>query len=255
MTWTGNEERERMSNTRSQMLCLWCGPMAMLVFLIGFWPVAGLMPPPSPNDSALEVQKLYQDNPDMLKTGFVLIMCGGALTGPFVAAVSTQMRRIEGVHSPLSSTQLGMGMLGVLLFIIPMFLMQAAAFRPERDPELTQLIHDAAWLPFIGAFMTAVIQNIAIALVAFKDEHEKVFPRWLGYYNIWVALLFLPAALIYFFKTGPFAWNGVFCFWLPLTVFSSWFMVMFVVLRKAILAQGTEAPAAPAAADPVIASV
>jgi hypothetical protein len=64
-----------------------------------------------------------------------------------------------------------------------------------------------------------------------------VFPRWLGYFNIWCALTFLPAALIYFFKNGAFAWNGVFCFWLPLTVFTTWFAVMFVMTRRAIIRQ------------------
>lgn len=228
-----------MSNARSQMVCLWFGPAAILLFLIGFV-VAGFMPPPSPNDSLEEVRKLYGDNPDMTRLGLLLIMVAGGLTAPFVAAISTQMRRVEGVHHPLSSTQLGTGMLGCLLFIFPVMLMQAAAFRPDRDPELIQLIHDAAWLPFIGVFILAVIQNCAIALAVFQDHAEKVFPRWLGYFNVWVALLFVPAALIYFFKTGPFAWNGLFCFWLPLNVFAVWFVVMFVVLRKAILAQAAD---------------
>jgi len=230
-------------NTRSQLLCLWCGPLAMVVFMIGFWPLAGWLPPPSPDDSAATIQAMYADRSDLIRAGLVFVMIGGALTGPFCAAIAAQMRRIEGQYSPLSYTELGMGMLGVLLFTIPVFLMQTAAFRPDRDPELIQLINDAAWLPFIGAFTTAVIQNFAIAIVAFKDTEEKVFPRWLGYYNVWVALLFLPAALIYFFKTGPFAWDGVFCFWLPLTVFSSWFVVMFIVVRKAVLRQAAESVA------------
>jgi hypothetical protein len=232
---------------QTQLLCLWCGPAAIVVFLAGFWLLAGLLPPISPDDTAREIQAIYQDNTDLKRAGFVLIMIGGALTGPFAAAICTQMRRVEGEDSPLAYTELGMGMIGVLLFVIPSFLMQAAAFRPDRDPELIQLINDAAWLPFIGAFAAAVIQNIAIAVVAFRDEEAKVFPRWLGYFNIWVALLFLPAGLIYFFKTGPFAWDGIFCFWLPLTVFSAWFAAMFVVLRQAILRQDAEATAAAAA--------
>lgn len=41
---------------------------------------------------------------------------------------------------------------------------------------------------------------------------QIVFRRWVGYLNIWAALLLAPAVLIYFFKTGPFAWNGILVF-------------------------------------------
>jgi len=161
--------------------------------------------------------------------------------------------RVEGEYTPLSYIQLGTGMLGVLLFIFPVMVMQTAAFRPDRDPDFLLLLNDLAWIPFVGVFMLAVVQNIAIGVCAFQDPTGKVFPRWLGYFNIWVALLFLPAALLYFFKTGPFAWDGVFVFWVPLSIFGAWFFVMFFVTRKAILDQaagesGAKVTAKPAAA-------
>jgi hypothetical protein len=239
-----------MSNRKTQMLCAWCGPAAIVLFLLAFWPLAGLLlPVPSPSWSAAHIQHLYLTHTDSKRVGFMLFMVAGVLTGVWAAAIATQMKRIEGEHSPLTWTQLGMGMIGVLLFLFPGFFMQAAAFRPYRDPQLTLLINDVAWLPFIGAFGPAVIQCIAIGIACFKDTAERVFPRWLGYFNIWCALTFLPAALIYFFKNGAFAWNGVFCFWLPLTVFSTWFIVMFVMLRRAIIRQDEEtAPVARAAA-------
>jgi hypothetical protein len=245
-----------MSNRKTQMLCLWCGPAAIVLFLIAFWPLAGLMPPPSPHETAAQIQSLYLHHTDLKRLGFMLMMVAGTLTGPFVAVVATQMKRIEGEHSPLTWTQLGLGMLGVLLFLFPTMFMQAAAFRPYRDPQLTLLINDVAWLPFIGAFAPAVFQGFAIAIACFRDTEERVYPRWLGYFNIWCALSFIPAALIYFFKSGAFAWNGAFCFWLPLTVFSVWFFVMFWATRRAIVRQdegvlavpGTVAPEVPVAA-------
>ena len=35
-------------NTRMQMWCLWCGPAAMILFFLGFWGIAGLVPPRIP---------------------------------------------------------------------------------------------------------------------------------------------------------------------------------------------------------------
>ena len=152
-------------NTRMQMLCLWCGPAAMVLFFIGFWGIAGLVPPPSPDDSALEIRNLYTDNTDAIRIGLVITMVAGALTGPFAAAICAQMKRIEGDYSPLSYTELGMGMLGVLLFIFPTLVMQVCAFRPDTiDPNLLLSLNDLAWIPFVGIFAPAVVQNIAIGL-------------------------------------------------------------------------------------------
>ena len=228
-------------NTKMQLLCLWCGPVAIGLFLLGFWIIAGLVPPPSPDDSAQEIKNFYIDDKDQIRVGLVITMVAGALTGPFVAAICAQMKRVEGQFSPLAYTELGLGMIGILLFIFPTFVMQVAAFRPEdTDADQLLILNDLAWLPFVGIFAPAVFQNIAIGICAFKDSEEKVFPRWMGYFNIWIALLFVPAALLYFFTTGPFAWDGIFVFWVPLTAFTLWFFVVFWVVRKSILRQAAE---------------
>jgi hypothetical protein len=243
-----------VKNAQSQLLCLWTGLIGILLFFVGYWFLAGLVPPPSPHDTALQIQHFWAHHTDLRRLGLVVTMFAGALTGPFVAVITTQMRRIEGEHSPLAWTQLGMGMIGVLLFIFPVMVMQAIAFRPTRDPNLMLLLNDAAWLPFVGVWMCAFVQNFALGFAILKDTAEKVFPRWLAYFNFWVALLFIPGSMIYFFKTGPFAWNGLFCFWLPLSVFGLWFFVMFPFLRKAILSQAAEAETKPAGQIAVLAA-
>jgi hypothetical protein len=84
------------------------------------------------------------------------------------------------------------------------------------------------WPPIVGPL-------VAIALATFADRRPRpVFPRWVGYYNLWMAFLLLPASLIIFFKKGPFAWNGLLGFWLPAAAFGSWYLVMTVVVLRAI---------------------
>jgi len=46
--------------------------------------------------------------------------------------------------------------------------------------------------------------------------------------------MFTPASFIVFFKDGPFAWNGVFVWWVPVTAFLVWFLPNFTMLLKAV---------------------
>jgi hypothetical protein len=234
-------------STRNQMICAWCAPAATVTWLLGFWVLAGFIPPPSPHDSAHQIVALYRSNTIGIRVGLLVTMMGAAMMGPFVAVVSEQMQRIEGRRWPLAKAQLGLGSIVILLFIIPCMLMEAAAFRPGRDPNIVLALNDAGWLPFVGAFMPTFFQLLVIAMAIFDDKEEKVFPRWLGYLNVWVAIGFLPTALIYFFKSGPFAWNGLLAFWLALTIFCGWFLTMFVYVVRAIRNQAA-AERAPAMA-------
>jgi hypothetical protein len=221
-------------NIRSQKLCLWGGPAAMILFIIGFVLVGGLVPPPAPSDNATKIARFYADNRTGIRAGLALTMVAGALTAPFVAVITLQMRRIEGEFSPFALTQFGTGMLGVLLFSLPVMIMQAAVFRPDRDPQIILAIHDIGWIMLIGTYCCVFVQCLAVGACIFSDAAERIYPRWLGYFNIWVALLFLPGSLLYFFKTGPFAWNGLFVWWIPLSVFFGWFVVMFVMTMKSL---------------------
>jgi hypothetical protein len=125
---------------------------------------------------------------------------------------------------------------GALLFIV-------AAFRPERAAEITYTLNDAAWIVTVIPFSPALMQNLIIATAILIDRRpDPVFPRWLAYFNIWVAIGFLPGGLLPFFKSGPLAWNGLFVFWLAGSVFVAWFAVMTFMLLRAIR---REAPALP----------
>lgn len=230
------------ANIQSQLFCAWGGPLSTLCWLLGFLVFAGFIPPLDPAASAEEIQKHYQAHPDMIRVGMWVTMLGGALMGPFWGAVYIQMKRIEGYYSPLANVQLGLGMIVILLFVLPCFALATAAFRPERDAELIMLMNDAGWLPFVAGFHCTFVQLFVIGYCILQDKEQKVFPRWLAYVNFWVALLFLPAGCALFFKTGPFAWNGILAFWLAVVDFCGWYLLLFWYVRKAILKQAAAGP-------------
>lgn len=225
-------------NTRNQLLCAWCGVAFAILFNIGFWPLTHFVPPPSPTASALDVAAMYQAHTNQIRLGLLVMMAASGFILPFAAVISAQMKRMEDTPSVLSYLQLASGAVGVVFFIVPCLLWSVAAFRPERDAELIQLMNDAGWLILLMTFTTFMVQNFAIGLAILGDKSaQPVFPRWAAYLNFWVAVLFLPGGLLTFFKTGPFAWNGLFAFWVPFVVFLTWYLLMFMMLRKGIIAQ------------------
>jgi hypothetical protein len=216
----------------------------VVLFTLGWWVIASYVPPMLPTLTAEEVSSFYQSNTGAIRFGLMLTMISAALTAPWVAVIAVQMKRIEGDFPVLTYAQLVAGAVGIIILLVPPMIWTAAAFRPDRDPELIRLLNDLAWLMFIMTFSPAFIQNLVIGLAIFSDKNETlVFPRWLGYFNIWVAILFIPGGLITFFKTGPFAWNGLLAFWVPLWIFFAWFFVMFAALLKTIKQQRLVSPA------------
>ncbi len=229
-------------NTKNQLWCVWSGIAFAIFFTLGFWPITHFMPPPSPTMSALEVASMYGANTNQIRFGLLVMMGSSGLILPFTAAIAAQMKRMEETPSILTYLQLASGALGVVFFIVPCVLWSVAAFRPERAPELIQLMNDAGWMLFLMPFTTFIVQNFAIGIAILGDKSvQPVFPRWMGFFNFWVAVLFVPGGLLTFFKTGPFAWNGLLAFWVPFVVFFTWYLLMFVFLRKGVLAQAAPA--------------
>ena len=82
---------------------------------------------------------------------------------------------------------------------------------------------------------------IAFAFAILSDTGSPpVFPRWLAYVNIWAPITFTPGAILQFFKDGPLAWNGIFVFWIPASVFVIQFIVNVIWLLKAISSEARQ---------------
>jgi hypothetical protein len=116
-----------------------------------------------------------------------------------------------------------------------------AAYRPDRGADFIYLMNDLAWLQLIGGVSMFLALPLSLGVAAFVDNRERpVFPRWAGYFNIWVCVLIIPDQLLFFFHTGPFAWNGVFGLWIPVVSFFGWFAVTVHLLRRDINNSATQ---------------
>ena len=228
-------------NTRWQIVCAWCGPAALVVFFIGF-ATAGFFPPMWPDLPVEQVVRAYSEHATAIRLGtFVMVFSSGVVT-PFAAALSVHLRRIEGPEAPvLSMTQFAAGTTGIMMFLTQAMFWSIAAYRPGRNPEITQALNDIAWFFTVMPFCLIFVQALAVAGAVFSDRRPRpVFPRWVGYLNLWCALLYVPGGTCTFFKIGPLAWNGLFAFWVPACVYLTWFTVMAAQVTRAAKAYREE---------------
>lgn len=207
----------------------------IVVAFIG-WFLSGVLPLPlGAHNMPEEVVAFYRDHSMAVRAGLVIAGLGLGGIFPLVAVIAVQMMRMEGRYPILTFLQLVTGAATGVMLLIPMLLMTLAGFRPDRTPELTVTLNDAAWLLFITPIMPFIIQNVAIG-VAVLNDRNGIFPRWCGYLNLLVGFSFLPDVLPFFFFSGPFAWDGIFVFWLALSTYTIWAITMGILSRRAILA-------------------
>jgi hypothetical protein len=216
----------------------------VLLWLGAFVFIAGFIPPSAPSDSATEVVLRYTRDHNAIKLGMVISMLGSALLVPWAVAISGQLRRIDGAKA-LADVQMVSCALLSLEFITPIGVWMAAAFRyDDRAPDVTQALHDLGWILFVTVIWSMWIQLLAIGAAILIDRSpEPVLPRWLGYLQIWVAILVLPAGIVLFFKNGPFAWNGLVGIYLPLVAYVIWIIATTVVVDRALVRQIAQANA------------
>jgi hypothetical protein len=232
---------EALNSATSQRICVWCGVVMAVLFGIGFCLIARFLPPTSPTANAQQIADDIAEHRTSLRVGLALTAISAAFLGPFFAVITVQLKRVEGRHSPLAYTQLAMGAILVFEFIVPIFVMQSLIYREDRSLENTLLFSDMFWLMFVGVVTTGIVQFVATAIAILRDPREQpIYPRWVAYVNLWLALLWCSGNFVVFFKSGPFAWNGVASWWLVVVGFFVWLASMVVTTLAAITRQQAE---------------
>jgi hypothetical protein len=132
----------------------------------------------------------------------------------------------------------GGGMTSLLLVFPPIF-WGAAAFNLDRAPEITAALHDVGVLLLVTTDQCFILcwAALVVACLAPQTMPRSPFPRWFGYFNIWFVFMAEAGALAWLTKIGPFAWEGLFPFWLPFILFGLWIPIMATLLLRALNAQ------------------
>ena len=234
-------------STRTQIACAWSGLGLIVVVLAGFLLLAGFLPPPiHANDSAQHVADFYRDHADRVRAGVVIGFMGWVPWASLTAVIAVQLARMQPRRPVLACVQAVTGTGGYVFLLLSMIILLVASFRPGRSPEITQALHDLGWVTLFITVPAFSTQALVIGLATLRsDPPVQVYPRWFGYFNVWVAILFVPALAIPFFKTGPLAWQGILVYWLAFLVFFIWIIVMFFVIRRTALDEAAAAELEP----------
>jgi hypothetical protein len=226
---------------RTNVVGAWCGIAYVVLLLVGWWVVGGFFPLHRPSAGADEIARFYHHGVIGIRLGMVIVMWGAAAFLPFTSTIADFVARFEGRTGPLTRTMTMAGYANAMLTFYPPLWWIAATWRAdERSADTTRLVNDIAWLQFIGGLALVMPMFVVLAVVSLADKSENpVFPRWFGYQSIMTFVLFLPDQMLFFFKTGPFAWNGVLGFWIPLTIFCGWFITIFALMRRALAAEAS----------------
>lgn len=227
-------------NARAQRVLIWTGLVLALVYCYGYAYLMNFFPPPSPTLPAEAVAQLYAEHNMQFRVGIALMLVSGGFFLLWTLVISVQMAREENGVPICAILQALAGTLSTLIFFLPVIFWTAACFTPERDPAITALAHELGFLSFITPVCVISIQLIPIAVVALspkKDDSLTAFPRWFGYFTLWEAIAAECGVAAVLVKQGPFAWDGLFPFYLPIIVFTAWMLTLIWTMLRAISRQ------------------
>jgi len=229
------------SQQKLRLFGAWCILLYMGAMGIGWVLLAGFVPPPSPAMTAAETAGFLEANRVGIRAGMLVMFVSAALYIPFTATATYLISRVEGHFGVLSIWMLLGGFATAMLTLYPPMWWLLAVFRAEVSAEMVRFAHDAGWLQFMGVQSLLYFVFLAIGVTALLDKSAvPLFPRWVGYLCLLNMFATCPTMFVFIFQSGPFAWNGLIAFWLPMVLFGPVSFAIFWAVRGAVLREGGE---------------
>jgi hypothetical protein len=230
------DENVREMRLSAQLVSLWLAAVFGVILLAAFLLFPGFFPPMPPDMTAQQVAAFYVRHQAMIRLSMVTVNFCGIMLMPFFMVIVYQMKRMATPTQVLAYAYLSAVVGGATLIALADLFWLVAAFRPDRDPQLTQLLNDLAWIVFTVPVGMIIAQLLTLAFAIWLDAGPRpVFPRWVAAVNVVVAVAVAPSAFAAVFHSGPLAWNGAVSFWLRVCAYALYVAVMFAVVYAAVL--------------------
>ena len=229
-----------MRRTDGELILFWTLPVLAVIWVSAFFLFPGFIHPMSPSMTAAQVADFYRDPAHLSRIRYSMILFNWFGVGliPMLMLLVMQVRRMAHRTPILSYCLLGCTAGGPTVFLIADLFWLLAAFQPGRDPQLTLMFNDLAWMTFTAVVPFLIGQSLVIALAIYLDRPDQpVFRRWVAHFNVVVAAALVPAAFTGLALSGPMAWNGLLPFWVKNIAIGAWIVVMSVALGQNIYRQ------------------
>ncbi|MDP3675249.1 MAG: hypothetical protein Q8R44_09145 [Novosphingobium sp.] len=212
----------------------WSGVVLVLSLAISF-ALMGFFPPPSPALPPEAIKAVFVERATEIRIGTAIECLGFTFYVTWACAIVVVMRQMERGVPVATMASLALAGGGLVLFLIMPFTWATLAYRaPLLDAWFIQFMNDFAWFTFILSWPPFAVFMVLIGITILRDRNSPpLMPRWVAYYNFWSAIAISPAALIEFFKTGPFTYTGAIDFWFIFAVFFGWMVVMTLFTVRA----------------------
>ncbi|UCV23682.1 hypothetical protein [Ferribacterium limneticum] len=214
-------------------VCLWTGLALVAMTAVGFGCFMGYVPPPAAAMSADDLLLYVREHKTSILIGAALCTFFWSFWVTWAAPLIIYIRRME--RAPLltfaSIANVGGGAAVITTIAVSWTVM---AYRVE-DAAIVQAFNDLGFFLFLYTWPPFAIWMFIIAIAILRDINpEQTFPRWVAFYNLWAGVLMAPASFMGFFKTGPFAYDGLLAFWLVAVDFFLWMVVMSIVMFRVV---------------------
>lgn len=229
-----------MEKSDGERILFWITPVLALSWVVVFLVFPGFLRPMPPSLTAEEVAAFYRDPAHLTRIRYGMIVFNWFAIGiiPFLSLIVMQIRRMAHRTPILTYCFLGCLTGGPMLFFTADLFWLLAAFRPERNPELTQMFNDIAWVSFTGQVGFLIAQCVFLALSIYLDRQERpIFKPWVAHFNLLIALALAPAAFVTTSMTGPLAWDGLLSFYVRNSAIALWLVVMLLVIGRRLYTQ------------------
>jgi len=214
----------------------WLGVVYMVLGLLSWCVVAKFLPPPAQSLDADGIKAFFLDDQYRIRAGLIVYITVGPLYAGFSIVISRILLRIEGPQGILHQIEFYGGVLTAIVTQFSGIFWLAASFRTEtRSAQDIQLLHDVGWFIFDMTFMVTTLQFAAFGVAVLLDRRATpLFPKWTTWLSFAAGGAFIPLLVMPFLTTGPFAWNGLFNYYIALGGFFVWIAVVFFHALKAI---------------------
>ena len=221
-----------------QRLSVYCGLAFAGLFFLALYMNSMFPPPPSPLMTSSEILARIDSQILIAKASVPIGILAAGLSIPFNALIAIHIYEIEKAHGNrpvLAITSLGGGLLNSSFFFLVFFGWAGIIYRAPEGLEATRMIFDITWVIMAMASSAPALQMVCIGLASLADKRPNpIFPRWVGFFMFFLATGTCTGAFAIFFYKPPFAWNGIFGFWIPAGAFLVWLGTLSTLFLKEI---------------------